>query len=131
VGLKAAVEVMRSLVAGDVFLGGHSYGGRQASVLAADEPELARALLLLSYPLHPPGKPAMLRTAHFSRLRSPALFVHGTADPFATTDELKTAMGLIPAATKLILIDGAGHDLRRGGFDFAPIMAAARERWVV
>jgi hypothetical protein len=128
-GLKAAVAVMRGLVSGDVFLGGHSYGSRQASILAADEPDLAQALVLLSYPLHPPGKPAALRTGHFPRLRRPALFVHGTADPFATPDELNTALALIPAATTLILIAGAGHDLRRGRFDFSPIVAEIRERW--
>ena len=50
---------------GQVWLGGHSYGGRQASMLAAETPGLVDRLLLLSYPLHPPGKPTQLRTAHF------------------------------------------------------------------
>src|SRR5436305_1072224 len=60
-GLRRAVEALRKLVPGRVFLGGQSYGGRQASMLAAAEPGLADGLLLLSYPLHPPGKPAQLR----------------------------------------------------------------------
>src|SRR5215471_8198018 len=63
-GLQAALRVLRERVGGRVFLGGHSYGGRQASMLLAAEPALASALLLQSYPLHPPGRPHDLRTAH-------------------------------------------------------------------
>jgi predicted alpha/beta-hydrolase family hydrolase len=68
-------------------------------------------LLLLSYPLHPPRKPAELRTAHFPNLRTPALFVHGSRDPFATTEELRKAMALIPGHVNLLEIEGAWHDL--------------------
>ena len=60
-----------------------------------------RALLLFSYPLHPPGRPERLRTEHFPRLRVPVLFVQGTADPFGTIDELRAAIALISAATRL------------------------------
>src|SRR5580765_7326406 len=77
-GLRAAVAALRAIAPGDVILGGQSYGGRQATLLAAGEPELAQALLLFSYPLHPPGKLERLRTEHFPHLRTPALFVHGT-----------------------------------------------------
>src|ERR1019366_8722507 len=69
-GLKRTVEAMRERVSGQVFLGGHSYGGRQASMLCADERGLADGLLLLSYPLHSPRKPEQLRTQHFPRLRT-------------------------------------------------------------
>ena len=96
-GLRRAVEAMRELVPGQVFLGGQSYGGRQATMLAADEPEVAAALLLFSYPLHPPGKPDRLRTEHFPRLRVPAVFVQGSADPFGSLAELRSAVALIPA----------------------------------
>jgi len=82
-------------------------------MLAAEEPALADALLLLSYPLHPPRKPDQLRTAHFAKLETPALFVHGTRDPFGSLDELKIALSLIPAATHLLEIEGAGHELGR------------------
>ena len=123
-GLKSAVEAMRELVTGAVFLGGQSYGGRQATMLAADEPELAAGLLLFSYPLHPPGKPDRLRTEHFPRLRVPAVFVQGTADPFGSIAEIRSAIALIPAPTRLIPIEGAGHDLRRGRFDLASVIAA-------
>jgi hypothetical protein len=126
-GLRKAVDAMRGLVAGPVFLGGHSYGGRQASMLAADEPDVARALLLLSYPLHPPKKPEQLRTAHFPRLHSPAVFVHGTKDPFASIDELTAAIAAIPASTRVIAVAGAGHDLKRGKVDLAGVATALLE----
>ena len=64
---------------GHVFAGGHSYGGRQTAMAAAERPELADGLVLLSYPLHPPGKPEQTRTAFFPEWRTPALFVHGSA----------------------------------------------------
>jgi hypothetical protein len=121
-GLKAAVAALDDIVTGAVSLGGQSYGGRQATLLAADEPELVASLLLFSYPLHPPGQPHRLRTEHFPRLRVPALFVQGTADPFGSTAELRAAIALIPAATRLLSIEGAGHDLRRGRFDFATVV---------
>jgi len=96
-------------------LGGHSYGGRQASMLCAEQPEkepqLTPGLLLLSYPLHPPRKPEQLRTQHFFHLRTSALFVEGTRDPFGSVAEIEQALKLIPAKTKLITVEGAGHDL--------------------
>lgn len=122
-GLADAVEALRELVAGTVLLGGQSYGGRQASLLAAERPLLVAGLLLLSYPLHPPGKPDRPRTEHFVRLEAPAAFVHGTADPFGTTSEIRSAASLIPVPTALITIEGAGHDLKRGRFDWTPVVA--------
>jgi predicted alpha/beta-hydrolase family hydrolase len=118
-GLRHAVRVLRGLVSGRVFLGGVSYGGRQASMLAAAEPGLTDGLLLLSYPLHPPAQPHRVRTEHFPRLRVPALFVHGTRDPFGTLAELDAARALIPARTEVLVVEG-GHDLgysRAGGAD--------------
>jgi predicted alpha/beta-hydrolase family hydrolase len=123
-GLKEALLRLRDLVPGDLFLGGHSYGGRQASMLAAEEPGLAAGLLLLSYPLHPPDKPQQMRTAHFAALKTPALFIHGTKDAFGTPEELRSALTGIPADTQLILVEGAGHDLKKGRFDLAQIKTA-------
>jgi hypothetical protein len=94
-----------------IFLGGHSYGGRQSSMLCAEEPDLVSSLLLLSYPLHPPRKPEQQRTQHLPDLRTPTLFVHGTRDPFGSTAELQRALKMIPAKTKLLEVEGAGHDL--------------------
>src|SRR5579863_1692921 len=99
----------------NIYLGGHSYGGRQSSMLCAehseDELELVAGLLLLSYPLHPPRKPEQQRTQHLPNLRTNTLFVHGTRDPFGTVAEVQQALKMIPAKTKLVAIEGAGHDL--------------------
>ena len=110
-GIREAVATMRQQTSGRLFAGGHSYGGRQASILAAAEPGLIDRLLLLSYPLHPPRRPDELRTGHFPELKTPALFVHGTRDGFGSTDELIGALRLIPARTELLEIAGAGHEL--------------------
>jgi len=96
---------------GRVFLAGQSYGGRQASMLLAEDPGAADGLLLLSYPLHPPGKAQQRRTEHFPRLTKPAFFVHGTRDPFATSEELRAAMDLIPALHTVLEVENGGHDL--------------------
>ena len=93
-----------------LFLGGQSYGGRQCSMLLAEEP-LANGLLLLSYPLHAPGKPDQLRVQHLPQVNVPVMFVHGTHDPFGTIEEIEAARKLIPAKTLLLPVQGAGHDL--------------------
>ncbi len=110
-GLRHAVAIMKQQFSGRAFLGGASYGGRQASILVASEPALVEGLLLLSYPLHPPGRPAQLRTAHFPHVQVPALFISGTSDGFGSIEELQDAIKLIPARTKLVAIEGAGHGL--------------------
>ena len=94
-----------------IYLSGHSYGGRQSSMLCAEEPDLVAGLLLLSYPLHPPRRPEQQRTAHLPSLRTPALFVHGTRDPFGSIAEIEQALKMIPARTRLLAVEGAGHDL--------------------
>ena len=110
-GLKNAIAKLRGMMSGRIFLGGHSYGGRQSSMLCAEEPDVAAALLLLSYPLHPPRKPDQQRTQHLPDLRTPTLFVHGTRDPFGSIEELQRAIKMIPSKAKLLPVDGAGHDL--------------------
>ncbi|MGO8986224.1 MAG: alpha/beta fold hydrolase [Terriglobales bacterium] len=118
-GLRNAVAALRKNLAGRLFLGGHSYGGRQATMLCAEEPALVSGLLLLSYPLHPPSKPEQLRTQHLPNLRTPSLFVQGTRDPFGSVEEMTEALRLIAAKTELMIVEGAGHDLggkgRAGG----------------
>jgi predicted alpha/beta-hydrolase family hydrolase len=110
-GLRAAIASMRRQTSGRLFLGGHSYGGRQASILAASESGLVDQLLLLSYPLHPPQRPTELRTAHFPRLQTPTLFVHGTRDGFGSIEEVAAALKLVRSRTELLPIIGAGHEL--------------------
>jgi len=114
--LREAVEAIRA-DASRVFLGGHSYGGRQATILAAEQHHVADGLLLLSYPLHPPKKPNDLRTAHFPNLRSSCLFVHGTNDPFGSVEELRNSICAIAGRVRLMPIEKAGHDLCGGKFD--------------
>ena len=94
---------------------------------------MAVALLLLSYPLHPPGRPAEARIAHFPKLRTPALFVHGTTDPFGSVAELQDALALIPTSPALHLEAGVGHDLgasRRGHRTLADLALRITERWL-
>jgi predicted alpha/beta-hydrolase family hydrolase len=123
-GLRNAVTAMRRMVSGEIVLGGHSYGGRQASILAAEDRSISDALLLLSYPLHPPQKPEQLRTGHFESLYTRALFVHGTDDPFGTAEELRAALKLLPSTAELVTIERAGHDLKRGKFDISGAVLA-------
>ena len=134
-GLRHAGAVLRKSVAGRIFLGGHSYGGRQATMLCAAEPELVKAapdkselvagLLLLSYPLHPPRKPEQLRIQHLPNLRTPSLFVQGTRDPFGSVEEITNALQLIPAKTELMTVQGVGHDLGFKGKAKAPQLPAS------
>ena len=120
-GLRDEILRIRKVTSEPVILGGASYGGRQASILASEEAALADGLLLLSYPLHPPGKPGQLRTAHLPGLRVPVLFVHGSRDPFGTIEEIEAAIRLIPSRTRLVPVERAGHDLKGA----APAVASA------
>jgi predicted alpha/beta-hydrolase family hydrolase len=120
--VREMAEWMRAHVSGRVLLGGQSYGGRQTTMAAGETPGLADGLVLFSYPLHPPGKPDQPRTAHFGALQTPALFVHGTKDPFGSPDEMTAALRLLPAAHALSIVEGAGHDLKRGRFDVAALV---------
>jgi predicted alpha/beta-hydrolase family hydrolase len=126
-GLREQILKLGEKHPAQVWLGGHSYGGRQSSMLAAEDPDLVDRLLLLSYPLHPPGKPDQLRTAHFPKLNTPVLFVHGSRDPFGSLDELQSAIKLIPAPVQLLEIEGAGHDLGR---DHAALARRIVDYWL-
>jgi len=97
---------------GQLCLGGRSMGGRMCSMAVA-EGLGAAGLVLVSYPLHPPGKPDNLRTAHFSALEVPCLFVSGTRDAFCTPDELERETASIPGPVTHRWIDGGDHGLRR------------------
>ncbi len=110
-GIELVVKSMRKLVKGRVFAGGHSYGGRQTSMVAASNPSMADGLVLLSYPLHPPQKPDQLRTEHFPSLRTPSLFVHGSRDGFGTLEEISEATEAVAAPRELLPVVGAGHEL--------------------
>ncbi len=94
-------------------VGGHSFGGRVASLAAAEPGSGYVALVLFSYPLHPPGGPerAEARVAHWPRIGCPALLLSGEADPFARIELLRTLVGLLPDA-RLVTYPRLGHGLR-------------------
>jgi hypothetical protein len=105
-----------------VAIGGRSMGGRMCSMAVAEGLEAA-ALVLVSYPLHPPGRPDRLRTAHFPELHLPCLFVSGRRDAFGTVLEFELETGAIPGPVSLTFVDG-DHSLRKGGDDAAAIVAS-------
>lgn len=121
-GVVEAIEWAHTLTDGPVVAGGHSYGGRMTSMVIADEAANVDALTLFSYPLHPPGKPERARTEHLPRITVPTVFTHGTADPFGSIDELRPAAALIAAATEIVEVTGARHDLGSKTLD-VPVLA--------
>lgn len=115
--LAAVVEAATALAArvgtgtGRLVLGGRSMGGRVCSMAVAGGLDAA-ALVLISYPLHPPGRPERLRTEHFPDLRLPCLFVSGTRDAFGSPHELESATAAIPGPVTHHWVEGGDHGLR-------------------
>ncbi|MBV9950374.1 MAG: dienelactone hydrolase [Acidimicrobiia bacterium] len=115
--IACIVEEAAALVAdahvrpGRLVLGGRSMGGRMCSMAVA-EGLPAAGLVLLSYPLHPPGKPDALRVDHFPALDLPCLFVSGTKDPFGSPAELEAHTAAIPGPVTHVWIEGAGHEVK-------------------
>lgn len=128
-GIVEAIELCRRLADGPLIAGGHSYGGRQTSmVVAADQ--AVDVLTLFSYPVHPPGKPERPRTEHLPDITVPTVFTHGTSDPFGTIAELRDAAALIAAPTEIVEITGARHDLGSKKLDVAGLAVAGALRHV-
>jgi uncharacterized protein len=112
--VEAAATAMAERV-DRVVVGGRSMGGRMASMaVAAGRVPKAAGLVLIAYPLHPPGKPekAAERSAHLPSITVPTLVLHGTKDPFATPAELRAAFAVVPAPMTWEWVDGARHDLK-------------------
>jgi len=107
----AALAEREGLRPNAIALGGRSMGCRMCSMAVA-EGLGAAALVLISYPLHPPGRPDRLRSEHLPAIAVPCLFVHGTNDPFGTPDELTAATALIKGSVTHEWIEGGRHDLR-------------------
>ena len=126
--LQAVRDEAAPLLADGLVLGGRSMGGRICSMAVGDvdDPLPARGLVLISYPLHPPGKPQNLRVEHLPRLKVPCLFVHGTRDPFGSPDELQQWAATIPGTVTHHWIEHRGHDLK--GADSA--VAAVVAEWI-
>lgn len=110
--LQAVVDEATAMGPGPLVLGGRSMGGRICSMTVADGSVPAVGLVLISYPLHPPGKPDRLRVEHLPSLHVPCLFVHGTKDPFGTPDELRHWTATIPGTVTHVFVEGKGHDLK-------------------
>ena len=108
-----------------IVLGGRSMGGRICSMAVADGLPAA-GLVLISYPLHPPGRPDRLRIEHLPALEVPCLFVSGTRDAFGTPDELERHTAAIPGDVTHVWVEGKGHDLK--GCD--SLVAEAVARWL-
>ncbi|HUC36892.1 MAG TPA: alpha/beta family hydrolase [Acidimicrobiales bacterium] len=104
-----------------IALGGRSMGGRMCSVAVA-EGQPAAALVLVSYPLHPPGRPERSRTEHFDAIEVPCLFVSGTRDAFGTREELEAATAAIQGPVTHMWIEGGDHGLRRKDEEVASLV---------
>jgi predicted alpha/beta-hydrolase family hydrolase len=122
--VEEAEALARSLGVGTeaLVLGGRSMGGRMCSMAVA-EGLPAAGLVLLAYPLHPPGRPEKLRTEHLPDVRVPCLFVSGTRDPFGSPDELAAALEQVGGPVTVHLVEGAGHDLKRADAAVAAVVA--------
>jgi predicted alpha/beta-hydrolase family hydrolase len=109
-----------------VVAGGRSMGGRMCSMAVA-EGMAADGLVLISYPLHPPGRPDRLRTAHLAHLHVPSLWVSGTRDAFGTVTELEEATTAVPGPVTRHWIEGGDHGLRGRDGAVATVVAG----WIV
>jgi uncharacterized protein len=94
-----------------IVLGGRSMGGRICSIAVADGLPAA-GLVLMSYPLHPPGRPEKLRIEHLPALQVPCLFISGTRDAFGTREEMERHTNAIAGDVTHVWIEGKGHDLK-------------------
>ena len=114
-----------------LIIGGKSMGGRVASTIAGDIPEVS-GLVFLGYPLHPPGKPDQLRDAHLYALAKPMLFISGTRDTFAERPLLEKVVGKIGDHAKLVWIEGGDHSLKtsRKGTDSLRTAVEKIEEWM-
>jgi predicted alpha/beta-hydrolase family hydrolase len=126
-GVVEAVGLARTMTAGPVIAGGHSYGGRMTSMAVA-EGLAVDVLSLFSYPLHPPGKPERARTEHLPLIAAPTVFTHGTADPFGTIEEIRAAAALIGGPTEVVEVTGARHDLGSKTLDVPALAVDAAVR---
>jgi predicted alpha/beta-hydrolase family hydrolase len=129
-GIVEAITLCRGISGGPLIAGGHSYGGRQTSMVVAAGGVSVDVLTLFSYPVHPPGKPERARTEHLPDIRVPTVFTHGTSDPFGTPGELRDAAALIAAPTEVVEITGARHDLRSKSLDMPALAVEAALRLV-
>ncbi len=125
---RAAIDAARGEVASArerLFIGGKSMGGRAATHVAAEDAALPVAgIVLLGYPLHPPGRPDQLRDAHLPSVGRPMLFVQGTRDTFGTPSELKPILASLSPLPTLHHVEGGDHSFKIAGRDARTRQAA-------
>jgi predicted alpha/beta-hydrolase family hydrolase len=125
--LAAVREELAALGDQPVVMGGRSMGGRMCSMVAAGvdgaKPANVVGLVLICYPLHPPGKRDQLRVEHLPELAMPCLFVSGTRDPFGTPAELEAHAASIPGPVTFVWVDGAGHEWKGRDRAIAEVVA--------
>lgn len=119
----AALVASAGIRANRLVLGGRSMGGRMCSMAVADGLPAA-GLVLLSYPLHPPGKADKLRIEHLPAIEVPTLVVSGTADPFGSPEELTHHLAAIAGPVTYVWVEGAGHDWKGRDVQIAEVVAA-------
>lgn len=111
-----------------LFIGGKSMGGRVATHVAAEDPAIPiTGIVLLGYPLHPPGRPDQLRDAHLPNVGRPMLFVQGGRDAFGTPAELKLILDTISPPPTLHTVEGGDHSFKILGRDAAKQAAVYSE----
>lgn len=132
---KAVISTVRKNSNGSLIIGGKSMGGRIASQILVSGAEAA-GLILLGYPLHPPGKPEQTRAKHLSAVPCPMLFVQGARDPFGTPDELRPVLAKLKGRAELYVVEGGDHSfkvLKRAGISQDSVYEAVFDRielWV-
>jgi predicted alpha/beta-hydrolase family hydrolase len=131
---RAAIDAVRArddVARGRLFIGGKSMGGRIATQVAARGDVAVAGLVLLGYPLHPPGKPQQLRAAHLSSVRPPMLFVQGSRDPFGTPAELAPIVEKLATSARLFVVEGGDHSLavpKRSGQSLETVIARVADQ---
>ena len=120
-----SVYLAQSGTGPEVVVGGRSFGGRVASLAAADPTNAFAGLLLFAYPLHRPGYPEQLRTEHWPQIRCPVLIVQGESDPFGSPDELRREARKL-ASVRVVTLPGTGHSLK----ERLPDALAAAAEWI-
>ena len=128
---RAVIEAVARRKLGKLAIGGKSMGGRIASQVAALGAAEVAGLVLLGYPLHPPGRPEELRVKHLPAIETPMLFVQGSRDAFGTPEELRPFMQKLKAPAELHVVEGGDHSfkvLKRAGLSQADVYKSVQDR---
>jgi len=128
---RAVIEAVARRKLGKLAIGGKSMGGRIASQVAALGAADVAGLVLLGYPLHPPGKPEELRVKHLPAIETPMLFIQGSRDAFGAPEELRPFMQKLKAPAELHVVEGGDHSFKvpkRAGLSQADVYKSVQDR---